>query len=69
MLTAKILEKHRLGIRDNLSKFDSIKAKFKRPIEFEWERYFDGFDVIILDDKEDYVEVELIKNETYNHES
>ena len=65
MLTHKILEKHRLGLREVLSQFDTIKATFERPIDFEWKRYFDGFDVLILKDKPGSIEVELIKNETY----
>ena len=65
MLTRKILEKLKFGIREALDKFDSIKARFKRPIDFEWERYFDGFDDLILKDNQDFVDVELIKNETY----
>ena len=65
MITRSILEEHRYGIREVLEKFDTLKAEFKRPLDFEWERYFDGFDVLILEENPKSVLVELIKNESY----
>lgn len=59
------LEKHREYIRQALAKFDSVTATFQRPIDFEWERYFDGFDVLILEHSGKSVKVEFTKNETY----
>jgi hypothetical protein len=65
-INRNLLEKHRLGIREVLSKYDRFTATFVRPIDFDWERYFDGFDVFVIAEDSSSVKVEFTKNESYS---